>query len=146
MADCNPGAFVALQAGDGIEITGSGSFDDPYVVARYDTTPPDWQVSQIATTGAELLIASQVPITYRVTANNANADIVLPTWPTNRSGTVTLVITQDATGGRNIDFGAAGVLTSAPIVLSSAPGATDVVTLFWTGSAWIGALVAVDVA
>lgn len=146
MADCNPGASVALEAGPGIFITGSGSVEDPYVINRFDTTPPDWQVSLVENAGAELFITAQVPTTFRVTAQNADSILTLPTWPTNRSGTLTLVITQDGTGNRGIDFLGAGVLTTAPIVLTTTPGATDIVTLFWTGAAWIGALVAADVA
>lgn len=67
----------------------------------------------------------------------------LPTPPANVSYTVTLVLTQDATGGRTLTL-PASVLSAYGVdpALSTAGGATDVLHLMWTGAAWIALLAA----
>lgn len=145
MADCNPGSNTLIIAGSGIDVEGSGTVDDPYVVSRFDSTPPDWQESRSSTVFGLLPLNNEVvPVTLRILLTD-NSTISLPIWPADRSGTITLVITQDSTGGRTLNWGLAGILTSGTLALSTAANAVDVVTLFWTGANWIGMLAAKQV-
>lgn len=84
------------------------------------------------------LPVSALPST--LTANlTSNQTLVLPTPPADRSGTISLVIRQDATGGRTITWPSSvkwsyGV---APVLTATA-GGMDLVHLFWTGTQWLG--------
>jgi hypothetical protein len=67
--------------------------------------------------------------------------LVLPTPGATKSGTITLVLTQDATGSRTITW-PAGVKWPDGIAQQPAAAAnsTSVIHLLWTGTMWLGLL------
>lgn len=89
-----------------------------------------------AVTGAVTLTTANLPSTQLWTLTG-NVTLTLPTPPATVSGTITLVLTQDATGGRTITW-PAGVKWPDGIARQPAAGAgtTSVVHLLWTGAAW----------
>lgn len=76
-----------------------------------------------------------------------NVTLMLPTPLPSRSFTVSLLLTQDATGGRTLTL-PASCLSAYGVdpVLSTAGGAKDVVNLMWTGVQWIALMGAPAVA
>ena len=89
-------------------------------------------------TGAVILTEAALPST-RLWTLTGNVTLTLPTPPATHSGTITLVTTQDATGGRTITFPASVKWTDG-IVRQPALGAntTSVTHLLWTGQQWLG--------
>lgn len=80
------------------------------------------------------------PQTYRATLTGNVTSLTLPTSPLAvQSGTITLVLTQDATGGRTIAW-PAGVKWPDGIVQQPAAAANSmsVVNLLWDGFNWLG--------
>jgi hypothetical protein len=82
------------------------------------------------------------PQTYLATLTGNVTSLTLPTSPIAlQSGTITLVLTQDATGGRTIAW-------PAPILWpdgiepqpAAGPNTISVFHLMWTGTAWLGML------
>ncbi|QFG12283.1 Hypothetical Protein OBI_RACECAR_188 [Arthrobacter phage Racecar] len=91
-------------------------------------------------TGAVTLNA--YPQTYLATLTGNVTSLALPASPIGlQSGTITLVLTQDATGGRTITW-PAGVKWPDGIVQQPAggPNTVSVFHLMWTGTQWIGML------
>lgn len=123
-----------------LTLSGSGLAADPYVVkADFVGTlmPPNFQDSESRNwSGAVSLADVTVPKTIRATLTGNVTSITLPTWSSAKAGSIMLVLYQDATGGRTwVQPGtsAGGV----DVVLSTAPGARDLVEFFWTGIQWI---------
>jgi hypothetical protein len=91
-------------------------------------------------TGTVTLISSDLPTT-RIWSLTGNVTLVLPTPGATKSGTITLVLTQDATGSRTITW-PAGVKWPDGIAQQPAAAAnsTSVIHLLWTGTMWLGLL------
>ena len=91
-------------------------------------------------TGTVTLVEADIPST-RLRTMTGNVTFVLPTPSAARSGTITLVLTQDATGGRTITWPAAvkwpDGIAQQP---ASAANSVSVIHLLWTGTAWLGLL------
>lgn len=99
--------------------------------------------SGLSWTGAvDLTVLAAAVRTIKATLTG-NVTFTLPTPPADVSYTVTLLLTQDATGGRTLTL-PVPVLSAYGVdpVLSTAGGATDVLHLMWTGAAWIALLAA----
>jgi hypothetical protein len=82
------------------------------------------------------------PQTYLATLTGNVTSLTLPTSPIAlQSGTITLVLTQDATGGRTIAW-PAPILWPDGIEPQPATGANTVSVfhLMWTGTVWLGML------
>lgn len=91
--------------------------------------------------GADVVL-DKYPQTYLSTLSTSVSSMALPTSPIGmQSGTVTLVLTQDATGGRTIAW-PAGVKWPDGIAQQPAAAAntTSVIHLLWTGTQWLGLL------
>jgi hypothetical protein len=68
------------------------------------------------------------------------SSMTLPTSPIGlQSGTITLVLTQDATGGRTITWPAS---VKWPEGIAQQPAAAansvSIINLLWTGTTWLG--------
>lgn len=91
-------------------------------------------------TGAVTLLSTDLPTT-RLWTLTGNVTLTLPTPGATRSGTITLVMTQDGTGSRTITWPAA---VKWPEGISQQPsttaGSITVFHLLWTGTAWLGLL------
>lgn len=91
-------------------------------------------------TGAVIL--NDYPRTYLATLTGNVTSLTLPTSPiSEQSGTITLVLTQDATGNRTIAW-PAGIKWPDGIVQQPAAAANSltVFNLLWTGTQWLGLL------
>ena len=85
---------------------------------------------------------SDYPYTYLATLTGNVTSLALPTSVNSvQSGTITIVATQDATGGRTITW-PSSVKWSEGIVQQPSPaaGAVTLFNLLWTGQQWIGML------
>jgi hypothetical protein len=94
------------------------------------------------TTGAwgASVVLDKYPQTYISSLTASVSSMALPTSPIAlQSGTVTLVLTQDATGGRTITWPAAvkwpDGITQQP---ATAANSVSVFHLMWTGTQWLG--------
>lgn len=86
------------------------------------------------------VVLRNYPQTYLATLTGNVTSLTLPTSPIGlESGTLTLVLTQDATGGRTIAW-PAGVLWPEGIKPQPTSGANSisVFNLLWTGTQWLG--------
>lgn len=120
--------------------TGDGTPTDPLVLsAEYIGEPPDadWTPAESRSwSGAVSLADVLSPLTIRVAMAGNVTSVTMPVWLSSSSGRITLVLTQDATGGRT--WVTPGTTAGgADITLSTAPGAKDVVEAFWTGTQWV---------
>lgn len=86
-------------------------------------------------TGAVTALVSWLPSTRRVTLTG-NTTLTLPTPPSNVSGTITLVVKQDATGGRTLKVVGARTSYGVAPALTGTANAVDIVHLLWDGEAW----------
>ena len=93
----------------------------------------------------DLTTTALTPVLLRATLTG-NVTITLPTPPSNRAYTVTLVLVQDATGGRSITLPGVKWSYGVPAVLSTAPGTVDILHLLWTGTAWVGMIAGMAIA
>lgn len=147
-SECYSGSTVAIEGGDGISVTGTGSVGDKYVVSLTENIPQEELtiVGPMAPVGTLNLSPYGSSYEFDVTLQG-NLGLSLPLTVTGgRTRVFVLVLRQDATGGRTVNFAAAGVKSSAPIVLSTAPNSVDVVTLLWTGAEWVGIVTALGIA
>lgn len=132
-----------------LTLTGTGEATSPYVLrADYiGTIPvPDKTPSEARTWvgGAQSLTDVTGPRTIRVTLQGNVTSVALPTWASSTSGTITLVLMQDSTGGRTwVMPGTSAYGIDVP--LTATPNARDVVGLHWTGTQWVVVPVAMDV-
>lgn len=168
-----------ITAGRNVQVTGTGSSSNPFVVSATGTalevadtdtidlsltgegtavSPlvltadfvgaidfPDTQPSTFASwSGAVSLAAVDGPITIRATLTGNITSITLPTWSSAQSGSITLILSQDAVGGRTWVMPGQSAF-GIDIVLSTAPNARDMVVLVWTGVQWIAIPTAMDV-
>jgi hypothetical protein len=91
-------------------------------------------------TGTVTLVEADLPST-RLRTMTGNVTFVLPTPVSTpaRSGTITLVLTQDATGNRTITWPASvkwpDGIAQQP---AAAAGSVSVIHLLWTGAQWLG--------
>lgn len=72
-----------------------------------------------------------------------NITLTLPAPASTTSGTVTLVLTQDATGGRTITWPTSPTLIWPDGIVqqpATAANTTSVIHLLWTGTQWLGML------
>jgi hypothetical protein len=92
--------------------------------------------------GTVTLTEADLPST-RLRTMTGNVTFVLPTPVATpaRSGTITLVLTQDATGNRTITWPASvkwpDGIAQQP---AAGPNTVSVIHLLWTGAAWLGLL------
>lgn len=125
--EINLADIVPVAASAGVPVT-QGPKGDPGDLVSVSTQ--DWS-------GAVTL--DQFPQMYISSLTGSVSALSLPTSPTNlQSGTITLVVTQDATGGRTIDWPddlkwAEGVEQQP----SAAPNSTSVFPILWTGVEWL---------
>lgn len=97
-------------------------------------------VGPASISGAVDLQITDLPST-RLRTLAGNVTLTLPTPASTLSGTITFVLTQDATGGRTIAWPAA---VKWPDGIAQQPAAaaatTSVIHLLWTGAQWLGLL------
>jgi len=131
-----------VVAGGAVDIT------DVIPVSAYGGSPivqgpqgaPGDLVGVTSGTWAGAVVVDKYPQTYISTLTDSVTAMALPTSPIGlQSGTVTLVLTQDATGGRTITWPSS---VKWPEGLSQQPWAaansTTVFHLMWTGTSWFG--------
>lgn len=132
-----------------LTLTGTGDSISPYVLRADfigtipvpDTTPAE---SRTWSGGAVSLTDVTGPRTIRVTLQGNVTSVALPTWASSTSGTITLVLMQDATGGRTwVQPGTSAY--GIDVALTPTASARDVVALHWTGVQWVVVPVAMDV-
>lgn len=88
------------------------------------------------------VVLDKYPQTYLSTLTASVSAMTLPTSPIAlQSGTITLVLTQDATGGRTIAW-PSSVKWPDGIAQQPAggPNTVSVIHLMWTGTTWLGML------
>lgn len=131
---------VADTATINMHLTGDGSVTNPFTVsADYIGTvePPDWTPAESRTwSGSVSLTDVTSPRTIRVTMNGNVTAVALPTWSSSESGSITLMISQDATGGRTWVMPGTSA-SGIDVALSTAASARDLIVLFWTGVQWV---------
>lgn len=117
---------VASSTGDAVVMGPQGAPGD-MVASLF---PQSW-------TGAVSL--TTFPATYLATLTGNVTAIALPTPPEGLSATITLVLTQDATGSRTITW-PSSVKWSEGLVQQPSPGANTmtIFNLLWTGVTWVG--------
>jgi hypothetical protein len=88
------------------------------------------------------VVLDKYPQTYLSTLTASVSSMTLPTSPIGlQSGTITLVLTQDATGGRTITWPASVKWPEAmPQQPALGPNTVSIFNLLWTGTGWVGML------
>jgi hypothetical protein len=121
-------------------LSGTGSETNPFTISADFIgviQPPDFAPSETAFwTGAINLSSVTGPKTIRATLNGNVTSVVLPTWAADTSGSIYLVLAQDAGGNRTWVMPGTSE-NGVDIVLSTAPSARDFIRCFWTGLQWI---------
>lgn len=131
-----------------LTLTGDGSPTSPFTLSADfigEIPVPDYTPAESRTwSGAVSLADVTEPRMIRVAMNGNVTAVTLPTWASSESGSITLMLSQDATGGRTwvMPGTSAG---GTDVVLSAAPNARDLVRLFWTGIQWVVTAVALNV-
>lgn len=144
-----PGLQVQDSSTIDMTVSGDGTALSPYVLrAEFigDIPTPDWTAASSRTWsgGAVSLADVTKPATIRVSMTGSVTTVTLPTWLSSQSGTITLIISQDVTGGRTWIMPGTSAF-GIDVALSTAPSARDVISLFWTGVQWVVVPVAMDV-
>ena len=123
-----------------LTLSGDGSETNPYTLKGDfigTIQPPDWTPAESRTWGGAVSLADVTgPRTIRATLNANVTSVALPTWSSAESGSITLILAQDATGGRTWVMPGTSAL-GVDVVLSTAPSARDLIVLFWTGIQWV---------
>lgn len=85
------------------------------------------------------VVLRQFPHTYVATLKGAVTLTIQPLPQGSGSATVTLVLTQDTTGGRILTW-PSDILWPEGVKVqpSTAAGSTSVIHLLWTGTTWLG--------
>lgn len=134
--DVTPGGQVDLT--DVIPVSAYGG--NP-IVQGPQGEPGDLVGTTVGSWGGSVVLQSY-PQTYLSTLTASVSSMTLPTSPIAlQSGTITLVLTQDATGGRTIAW-PSSVKWPDGIVQQPAggPNTVSVFHLMWTGTQWLGML------
>lgn len=123
-----------------LTLTGAGTTTSPLAL-RADfigTIPvPDTQPAEAQTwSGAVNLSALTGPRTIRANLTGNVTSVTLPTWAANVSASITLILSQDGTGGRTWVMPGTSAF-GIDIVLTTTPNARDLIVLLWTGVQWI---------
>lgn len=132
------------------DITPGGEIDitDVIPVSAYGGSPivqgpqgePGDLVGVTSGSWSGAVVLDKYPQTYVSTLTGSVTSMTLPTSPIGlQSGTVTLVLTQDATGGRTITW-PTSVKWPDGIVQQPAggPNTVSIIHLLWTGTTWLG--------
>lgn len=140
--DYGPFSFDIVPGGE-IDIT------DVIPVSAYGGSPvvqgpqgdPGDLVGVTSGTWGGSVVLDKYPQTYISTLTASVSSMALPAPLSIQSGTITLVIKQDAIGGRTIAW-PAEVLWPEAIEPQPTPGANTIsmFNLLWTGNEWIGLL------
>lgn len=145
------GEFTFRQYGPfAFDVTPGGEIDltDVIPVSAYGGNPivqgpqgaPGDLVGVTTGTWGGAVVLQSYPQTYISSLTSSVSSMTLPASPIGlQSGTITLVLTQDATGGRTITW-PVGVKWTDGIAQQPAagPNTTSVVHLLWTGTQWLG--------
>lgn len=142
-------AANTLKTDDNFEVTGNiavtGTVDGidvstlaTTVTGKADALDSDFALSvALGNISGVLNLSSYArPALLRGTLTGNIASITLPTIAANRGMTLTLILTQDATGSRTITWPTAKAAYGIKPTLSTAPNATDVIHLSWDGGSW----------
>ena len=99
--------------------------------------PTDWQDSSTQNWSGAVSLANLLkPQTIRATLTGNVTAVTLPTWAADKSGAITLVLTQDASGTRTwVQPGLS--MAGIKLTLSTGANARDIVVMFWTGAHWV---------
>lgn len=126
--------------------TATGTSDAPVRVGPTAPTPVAEPVNTQATvTGAYTIPDIGTATVHDLTLTGA-ATLTFPTAAPGKS--FTMVLRQDATGGRTATWPAAAILkwpSAVPPTLTTTASAVDVLTFVASGTAWLGSLAAKDV-
>ena len=91
-------------------------------------------------TGTINVTTEMLPST-RIWNLTGNVTLTLPTPSATKSGTITLILKQDATGNRTVTWPASIKWTDAIVQQpATAPNSTSAIHLLWTGTEWLGLL------
>lgn len=132
--DVIPGGEVDLA-----DATPVASFEGEPMLQGLQGFPGDMALSYSnAAYGTISLTDQYVPSTLNYTLTG-NLVLNAPEMSPLVSGTITLVFTQDATGGRTVTW-PAGTKWPDGIAQqpSAGPNTTSMINLFWTGNVWLG--------
>jgi len=131
---------VADTATINMTLVGDGSSVNPYTISGDfvgTINPPDWTTAESRSwNGAVSLVDVTTPRTIRVTMTGNVTSVTMPTWASSSSGSITLMISQDVTGGRTWIMPGTSAL-GIDIALSTAASARDLIVAFWTGIQWV---------
>jgi len=123
-----------------LTLTGDGSTTNPWTISGDfigTIQPPDWTTAESRSwSGAVSLTDVTAPRTIRITMTGNVTAITLPTWASSVSGSITLIVSQDATGGRTWVMPGTSSF-GIDVVLTPTPSARDLIVFFWTGIQWI---------
>jgi len=108
--------------------------------ARGDKGEPGDLVNTTTGSWGAVVVLSAYPQTYISSLSTSVTSLSLPTAAVaGQSGTVTLVLTQDATGGRTIAWPSVvkwpDGIAQQP---AGGPNTVSVIHLMWTGQQWLG--------
>jgi hypothetical protein len=145
----NIGTVSTLSAGASAtaSITGTSpsqtlSLGVPQGIQGVQGNPGDMVLVSASTpiSGTVTLVDSDFPTT-RLRTLTGNVTLNLPTPSSALSGTITFVLTQDATGGRTITWPASVKWPDGiPQQPATAANSISVIHLMWTGTQWLGLL------
>ena len=125
-----PNDFVTV-----VSTTGSGTWK--VVGGNIGVASADPVSSQVAWTGAVTLTAPFTPGVRKIQLTG-NTTLTVPVGISGQSYNIMLDITQDATGSRSLTINGVKWSYGVTPTLSTAASARDIITLWWSGSDWVG--------
>lgn len=132
----------------GLTLTGDGTLAEPYVVSADFTGEipvPDWTPAESRLWGGGVSLTDvTAPRTLRVTLVGNVTGLAMPTWDSSSSGSLNIVLTQDASGSRTVHWTGVVWEDANPPTLTTTPGGKDLIRLLWTGLFWVGDPVAMN--
>lgn len=141
-SDCFPGNTTVIKSGPGTAVTGSGTPSDPFIISVNTPAEGDWGTAERLDAAPDLNLTNLARPCVVESVLSGNGSVVFPLfWGSSNSGTIRLILEQDSTGNRDLDFSEA-IEPAGGIALSTAPGSVDVVDLTWTGERWVATLAA----